>query len=281
MSQAAKEGYELFIRTAQLDLTPRLGEVHRNMGCCEAHDCARHLLLGAAASSLPVRIRFGACWYDLADLGEAFLRCKASGRDIELYFDRQAAFDGKCAGELDQLMLLVSNGIRCLLVRGFSKKEHYIAADKKAVGGVGIHHAKWLLIGPMLIVGSANWTTSSKGNDETMMLVQLTEAGLADWYLRFCGVLAKSGSVLTSEQIMDAKNKLEQRRLAKAAEKRSEPTTSPDYVVSPYGRSRSTSRASSRTPSRSRSQSYSRASSRSASVSRSGSKRVSFRNESS
>ena len=281
MSAAGQSGYELFLQTAQLDPTPKFGDVRRIMDCCEAHDCARNLLLGAAASSLPVRIRFGACWYDLADLSEAFRRCKTAGRDLELYFDHLAAFDGKCAGELDQLTLLVTNGIRCLLVRGYSKKEHYIAADRKAVGGTGIHHAKWLLVGPFLIIGSGNWTTSSKGNAETMMLVQLTEAGLEDWYRRIAAVLSASGKVLTSERITEAQNKLEQRRLEKASEKRGEPTTSPDYAVSPYSRSRSTSRSVSRTPSRSRSQSVSRASSRSASVSRSSSKRVSFRNESS
>ena len=43
----------------------------------------------------------------------------------------------------------------------------------RAVSGAGILHAKCLLADGMLVVGSANWTTSSRGNVEVGVLLRL------------------------------------------------------------------------------------------------------------
>ena len=274
ISQAAYTAYELFLQTARLNLTPNLGKVIRVVDCCEAHELANSILEGVAVSGIGVLIRFGACWFDLEDVSDKFLRCQQVGSDIELFFDRCACFDGKCSGQLNQLAFLLSNGIRCHTVSGGSKREHYAAAGKKIVGGAGIHHAKWLLVGPLLLIGSANWTTSSKANAETMTLIEFKEAGLADWFRRVIQSAKAIGDVLFIDQVTDAQTKLEQRRLDRASSNRSEPDASPDDA-SPFVRNRS----GSRTPSRSLGRSPSRVSSvsRTSSLSRAGSKRVSFR----
>ena len=42
----------------------------------------------------------------------------------------------------------------------------------RAVSGTGILHAKCLLADGMFVVGSANWTTSSRGNKEVGVLIR-------------------------------------------------------------------------------------------------------------
>ena len=46
----------------------------------------------------------------------------------------------------------------------------------------GKMHSKFLLVGPYLIVGSTNWTSSSKGNHETSVLIFLNKEGY--WAMR-------------------------------------------------------------------------------------------------
>ena len=43
----------------------------------------------------------------------------------------------------------------------------------RVVSGTGVLHAKCLLADDMLVVGSANWTTSSRGNMEVGALLRL------------------------------------------------------------------------------------------------------------
>ena len=47
----------------------------------------------------------------------------------------------------------------------------------RAVSGTGIQHAKTVLVDNMLVVGSCNWTVSSKGNSEISMLIRLHSTG--------------------------------------------------------------------------------------------------------
>ena len=47
----------------------------------------------------------------------------------------------------------------------------------RAVAGTGIQHAKTLLADDFLIIGSCNWTTSSRANSELGALVHLTPRG--------------------------------------------------------------------------------------------------------
>ena len=43
----------------------------------------------------------------------------------------------------------------------------------RTVAGTGIQHAKTVLIDDMLIVGSCNWTVSSKANSEVAVLIRM------------------------------------------------------------------------------------------------------------
>ena len=47
----------------------------------------------------------------------------------------------------------------------------------RPISGTGIQHAKTLLADDFLIIGSCNWTVSSRANSELGALVQLTPKG--------------------------------------------------------------------------------------------------------
>ena len=59
-----------------------------------------------------------------------------------------------------------------VLQRGTPLAPEYSRVNQ-AVSGTGLLHAKCLLADDMLVVGSANWTTSSRGNVEVGVLIRL------------------------------------------------------------------------------------------------------------
>ena len=49
---------------------------------------------------------------------------------------------------------------------------------------LGIQHSKTLLVDDYLVVGSTNWTSASRNNQELGVLIRLSEAGGAKWDTR-------------------------------------------------------------------------------------------------
>ena len=61
---------------------------------------------------------------------------------------------------------------------GANVSEEYRLVNR-TVSGQGIQHAKSALVGDELIVGSCNWTTSSRSNYELGVLIRLRESSVA------------------------------------------------------------------------------------------------------
>ena len=62
------------------------------------------------------------------------------------------------------------------LARGTGTSVHYAAVGRSG-SFPGIQHSKLLMIGSLLIHGSVNWTTASRGNLEFSTLTWLSRAG--------------------------------------------------------------------------------------------------------
>ena len=60
---------------------------------------------------------------------------------------------------------------------GTEIQEEYAAIGRSVRPGRGILHMKVLAVGPYAIIGSTNWTTSSKCNHEMSSVLKLTEDG--------------------------------------------------------------------------------------------------------
>ena len=74
--------------------------------------------------------------------------------------------------------MLRSNGVEVRLAIGGPTGPHYRAVQRNT-SGTGKSHAKFLRVGPFVLVGSTNWTTASKGNAELNTLTHLTPRAMS------------------------------------------------------------------------------------------------------
>ena len=70
----------------------------------------------------------------------------------------------------------MSAGILVTLSHGTNLSEHYREVGKTPFGGRGICHTKAVLADRLLVLGSCNWTTSSRGNIETDVMIKIFES---------------------------------------------------------------------------------------------------------
>ena len=103
-----------------------------------------------------------------------------------------------------------------------STAEDYALAGKPGRSGQGILHTKVFRMGSYVIIGSANWTVSSKANVEMSSLMLLSETGVREFDWR-CEFLLSKAISLTQECEEHAIQQREERQ----AWKRTSRTTSP------------------------------------------------------
>ena len=105
-----------------------------------------------------------ACTYDLATVTRALI--KAAGRQIPtcLIVDRGHALAGGTRAMVDRMEELREGGVTVLLSYGQN-------------GSSGIQHSKTVAVDEFLLIGSCNWTSSSRTNNEMNVLIKLGEKG--------------------------------------------------------------------------------------------------------
>ena len=96
------------------------------------------------------------------------------------------------------------------MVQGYLLKEAYEADGRRSIGGRGLLHAKGLLIDDFLLLGSTNWTTSSKANHEISTLLELNREGHAQ-FDRWLETVEESAEILSDEVIRKAEASMERR----------------------------------------------------------------------
>ena len=88
--------------------------------------------------------------------------------------DRNFTLSGKTRDQLQRLQQLESNGARVRLASGYSCKDEYTAVGRR-YSGKGIVHGKVVHTEQESIIGSCNWTTSSRANVEVGLHVVLNK----------------------------------------------------------------------------------------------------------
>ena len=91
---------------------------------------------------------------------------------MKVALDRRTTLSGKPRDQQQMAQQLQASRIAVVLQKGTPLAPEYSRVNR-AVSGTGILHAKCLLADGMLVVGSANWTTSSRGNKEVGVLIRL------------------------------------------------------------------------------------------------------------
>ena len=104
--------------------------------------------------------------FDLLVICDALKDATRRGVEVELIADHGHTLTGATMAMVERLEGLRAAGIQVSLTEGVT-------------GNSGIQHSKTLLCDEHVIVGSCNWTTSSRSNQEMSVLISLNDAALA------------------------------------------------------------------------------------------------------
>jgi phosphatidylserine/phosphatidylglycerophosphate/cardiolipin synthase-like enzyme len=115
--------------------------------------------------------------YDRQDITDALNRAAHRGVEVQVGLDRRYTLSGKCRDQLQTAKQLRAEGVVVNLLDGESLADHYRMVGR-TVYGLGIARAKVLHSDRGTVIGSCNWTTSSRSNYEIGVWVELrpTEA---------------------------------------------------------------------------------------------------------
>jgi phosphatidylserine/phosphatidylglycerophosphate/cardiolipin synthase-like enzyme len=157
------------------------------VGYQESAEDASHLTLGGGGTLLSVmsgkqtqkmgvylinkatfRIMLTAFTFDLLMITEPLKEAAARGVDVTVIGDWNHTLTGSTAAMVSRFAALRDAGVCVLLTRGVS-------------GTTGIQHSKTLLCDEHIIVGSCNWTNSSRLNQEMSVLLSLNTEGMASY----------------------------------------------------------------------------------------------------
>ena len=139
--------------------------------------------------------------FDLLIICAALKEAAQRGIRVQVFVDKGHSLRGTTASQMDRLDDLRNNGIEVYLTTG--------------IAGGGIQHSKTLLVDNFIIVGSTNWTSSSRSNHELSVLLELDETGKTAALLKGEYIL-QSSTLLTIKGIEDSRLTRESRQHARA-----------------------------------------------------------------
>ena len=130
--------------------------------------------------------------FNLAEVTSALKSAAETRCEVCVYADAGHTMMGSTLLQAEKLSDLQEAGVKVYLTSGIS-------------GSSGIQHSKTLLVDDYLIVGSTNWTTSSKQNEEMSVLVHLNPDGFDQFEKRFKRLNQRS-SEFTRERAVRARD---------------------------------------------------------------------------
>ena len=136
--------------------------------------------------------------FDLLVICDALKDAARRGVEVELIADHGHTLTGATMAMVERLEGLRAAGIQVSLTKGVT-------------GNSGIQHSKTLLCDEHVIVGSCNWTTSSRSNQEMSVLISLNDAGISSWQERL-NYLKRHSRPMTDEDVVRGQTVRDQRR---------------------------------------------------------------------
>ena len=143
-------------------LNAPIGEVLSLLNGAHAQDQAVAMLRACGAGSTVYLVGYT---LDRVDIIHELQNAKLRGAIIKVAMDKHQTIHGKTASMRASLLALVGAGVPVRFVEGDNLQAVYHAAGRTVGGGLyGALHAKSLLVDNYALVGSANWTTASRGS---------------------------------------------------------------------------------------------------------------------
>jgi len=118
---------------------------------------------------------------DLLVMCNALVEAAQRGVQAQLFVDKSHSLKGSTSAQMDRLEMLRRGGVEVYLAKG--------------VTAGGIQHSKTLLVDGYYLCGSTNWTSSSRSNHESSMLIELSDEGKK-------AVMSKLGYVMQGAELL-------------------------------------------------------------------------------
>ena len=129
-------------------------------------------------SGNPLGVFLAGFTFDLDPIVDKMIECFQRQGNVAVLLDKVHACGRTCKEEHQAVSRLIGAGITCYLSDGVDLHTGYMEAGRDIMRGMmGKMHSKFLVAGPYLVIGSTNWTSSSKGNHETSVLIYLNVEG--------------------------------------------------------------------------------------------------------
>jgi phosphatidylserine/phosphatidylglycerophosphate/cardiolipin synthase-like enzyme len=119
--------------------------------------------------------------FDLDELTNALSEAAERSVNVTVIADKRHCHGGTTKFQADRMNRMRQRGVRVLLADGLPIQDAYGEIGRKVRPGMGIQHSKVMVSDDHMIVGSTNWTTSSRSNHELSVLNHLTSEGQNAW----------------------------------------------------------------------------------------------------
>jgi phosphatidylserine/phosphatidylglycerophosphate/cardiolipin synthase-like enzyme len=153
--------------------------------------------------------------FDRADLAEALVQARSRGLAASIGVDRRFSLNGRCKEQEQNLRMLQASGVAVKLLDGGPSGPFYREVGRTQ-SGFGIAHAKVAIAtvpeGSFAVVGSTNWTTSSRANLETGVLIELSETGASELWAMIGARLKRGAELLPALRDREIARSLTPRR---------------------------------------------------------------------
>ena len=129
-------------------------------------------------------------------LVDALVKTSERGVEVQVLVDHGRNLKGTTAAQMERLDRLRAKGVEVFLSRG--------------VTSGGIQHSKTLFVDGFYIVGSTNWTSSSRSNHESSVLLELSADGVDSvkqklTYMKDVSTRLIVEEVYTSQELRDSR----------------------------------------------------------------------------
>ncbi|MDP6931041.1 MAG: phospholipase D-like domain-containing protein, partial [Planctomycetota bacterium] len=207
-------GYDEAAEDAVDFLCARNGsQVAAILGAKQTHKCGRWLIQNANKGD---KIRMICYTIDLEDLCNDLGAAGRRRADARVTVDHRSALSGPTRDTPVRLRALKSAGVEVYFATGKNIQEEYSAIGRNVFPGRGLCHAKVLMVGDWMLIGSTNWTTSSACNYELNLLVRLSREAHGEFVL-ICEKLKLVSVLLTDELLADSDRRRQERKLSKSS----------------------------------------------------------------
>ena len=153
--------------------------------------------------------------YDRPDVTGKLIELARGGTAVIVVVDKKSALSGMTKEMPGALMQMAAQGVVVRVAEGDDSRAEYEAVGRCSMGAKGVHHCKGIFVHLGLeahtIIGSCNWTTSSRSGRELGVYLTLRGEGV-EYYLEIFGL-----SVVMSEDYSEAARQAHLRRASSAS----------------------------------------------------------------